>query len=400
MDIDNISILNLLPPNLAADKNIRMMAEAFDEVLRSIIAKIPDVEMIPNLILNRIVNETLIDLLAWQFHVDFYEPGLPIEIKRALVLKSLDWHYRKGTPSVIEEIVSTVFTRAKIQEWYEYGGRPYRFRIATEEQMPDAKAVQKLMRAINSVKNTRSILEVVTHLTDFIDEAIMGEIQETKGTLKLSDSFNYGVVKFNARVKHDGHTINDTEYKATKANGLIKFNGIHKHNYVLVPGTTAVLIPIRPRNAVYDKFMIKQKIGNYAEVFTAALKHAGAVKADGSHKFNRTGSISDSAVQVKANLEFHENIIFADNFELRMTDYFGEYFYKLQKFNGKFKHNGQIRTMARQEEFGYKIGIVGMTETLIAEDEIFIGIRHYSKHNGKYHANGKIKFNSGIMVPV
>ncbi|MDR0663709.1 MAG: phage tail protein I [Spirochaetaceae bacterium] len=178
MDLNNISILDLMPPNLAADNNIKLMAEAFDEVLRDIIKKIPDVDIISNLVLKQIVNETLIDILAWQFHVDFYDPGLPIEVKQELVLKSLDWHYRKGTPSVLGEIVSTVFTKAKVQEWYEYGGLPYRFRIATaEEQIPDAEAVKKLMRAINSVKNTRSFLDGLTYLADYIEEVITEEKQ-------------------------------------------------------------------------------------------------------------------------------------------------------------------------------------------------------------------------------
>jgi phage tail P2-like protein len=167
MDLSNISILNLMPPNLAKDHGIRMLAMAFDEVLREIISKIPDVAIIPNLVQKKIVDETLIDLLAWQFHVDFYEPDLPIEVKRDLVLKSLDWHFSKGTPSVVEEIVSTVFSKAKIEEWFEYGGLPYRFRVSTEDEILDTKTIKKLIRAINSVKNTRSFLDTLNQVINY-----------------------------------------------------------------------------------------------------------------------------------------------------------------------------------------------------------------------------------------
>ena len=161
MDLSNVSILNMMPPNLAADHNVKMMAEAFDETLRGIIKKIPNVAVIPNLVLNKIADEVLIDLLAWQFHVDFYDPKLPIEIKRELVLKSLDWHYRKGTPSVVEEIVSAAFKQAEVEEWHEYGGLPYRFRVTTDDPLLDQQVINEFIRAINSVKNTRSLLEAI-----------------------------------------------------------------------------------------------------------------------------------------------------------------------------------------------------------------------------------------------
>ena len=166
MELSNVSILNLMPPNLAADKNVRMAAEAFDEVLRNIIKKIPNVAVIPNLVLNNLVEEVLLDLLAWQFHVDFYEPGLSLDVKRDLVLKSLDWHFSKGTPTVVEEIVSTLFSKAKIEEWFEYEGLPYRFRVSTQDEILDTKTIAKLIRAINSVKNTRSFLDTLNQVID------------------------------------------------------------------------------------------------------------------------------------------------------------------------------------------------------------------------------------------
>jgi len=201
MDLGNISILNLMPPNLARDPGIIILAKAFDEVLRELISKIPDVAIIPNLVLGKIVDEMLLDLLAWQFHVDFYEPGLPIEVKRELVLKSLDWHYRKGTPSVVEEIVSTVFTKAKIEEWFDYGGLPYRFRVSTEDEVLDPKTLGKLIRAINSVKNTRSFLDILNQVFEYDTDVYFATGPElvTKeyiiaDDIPLEDATDYAVV--------------------------------------------------------------------------------------------------------------------------------------------------------------------------------------------------------------
>jgi phage tail P2-like protein len=185
MNLNEVSILNLLPPNLAEDKNVKMMAEAFDGVLRDIISKIPDVAFIPNLVLGNLVNETIIDLLAWQFHVDFYDPALPLHVKRNLVLKSLDWHTRKGTPSVVEEIVTTVFSDAKVEEWFEYGGLPYRFCITTEESLADQETYKKFLRAIKSAKNTRSLLDVINIIKQEYANAYCGAVIKGNGCIHV-----------------------------------------------------------------------------------------------------------------------------------------------------------------------------------------------------------------------
>ncbi|MDR0546154.1 MAG: phage tail protein I, partial [Dysgonamonadaceae bacterium] len=225
MDLSNISILNLMPPNLASDLNIKMAAEAFDEVLRDIIQKIPNVAVIPNLVLNKTVDAVLIDLLAWQFHVDFYDPKMPVEVRRDLVLKSLDWHFRKGTPSVVEEIVSTIFSKAEIQEWFDYGGLPYRFRIGTVEELPDEETRKNLRRAINSVKNTRSYLEQITSIIYFEDTVDISDYLVMAVYYNNLKDYYGNPLKFNGAAKFDGHTQNEWIYVKAKFNGKYKFDG-------------------------------------------------------------------------------------------------------------------------------------------------------------------------------
>ena len=204
MDLCNVSILNLLPPNIANDNNVKMMAKAFDKTLLDIIKKIPEVAIIPNLILGKIVNETLIDLLAWQFHVDFYTPDLPLEIKIGLVQKSLDWHMRKGTPATIKEVVTQIFAEAKMQEWYEYGGLPYRFRIAINEFIPN-KTQMEIVRAVNTVKNTRSYLDSLTSITEFTDEAHAAH-DNFQATMKMHRKYN-GEFRYDGSIKYDGGSV-------------------------------------------------------------------------------------------------------------------------------------------------------------------------------------------------
>ena len=262
MDLNNISILNIMPPNLAADRNVKMLAESFDEVLQKIISKIPDVGIIPNLVFNRIVNETLIDLLAWQFHVDFYEPNFPIEIKLELIKKSLDWHFRKGTPSVVEEIIETVFLKAIIQEWYEYGGYPYRFRIATDEQIPDEDTRNRLYRAINTVKNTRSFLDELTQLVYFIDETIVNEdCLMTLQTEFVDDLSKEGKIFHNGRILRDGKTIFSTELKVITffRNGkyIRNSSAFHAAIFQKCPASNIIMLPlVHGDSGMRDRFSL------------------------------------------------------------------------------------------------------------------------------------------------
>jgi hypothetical protein len=111
---------------------------------------------------------------------------------------------------------------------------------------------------------------------------------------EMSDTFRCGGLKFNGRAKHDGHTLNDTEYAALKANGTIKFDGSKKHRAELVPATSYVRIPIKARNGITDMLKIGINTGNYTEEYRTRLKHNGMAKADGRNKFNGISRISDS----------------------------------------------------------------------------------------------------------
>jgi phage tail P2-like protein len=270
VDLSDVSIIKLLPPNLARDKNVRMMCEAFDEELHRIIVDIPGIGIIPNLIRKQITDNLLLDLLAWQFHVDFYDPNMPVGVKRDLVLKSLDWHFRKGTPSVVEDIVSTVFFKAIVQEWFEYDGLPYRFRVATEESMPDTETRSNLIRAINSVKNTRSLFETFSQLVFLIDEVVMNEQHQMEMQTKtLVDNFSSaGRLCRNGRFRRDGTFVNtEIESCFIDRNGKYKRDEslIRGENYRRVPSKDVISLPFLRNTWERERFFITFDYGRYEE---------------------------------------------------------------------------------------------------------------------------------------
>ena len=156
-DLQSVSLLDILPPNLLADEQINATAQALDDELQKITTATKEALLLPRL---DELPEEVIDLLAWQWHVDFYEPSMSIETKRQLVRESIAWHRIKGTKAAVEKMVQTVFKGGVITEWFEYGGEPYHFRIdlLTAPNITQDDTA-RLFAVVNASKNVRSVLD-------------------------------------------------------------------------------------------------------------------------------------------------------------------------------------------------------------------------------------------------
>jgi len=108
------------------------------------------------------LNEQLIDYLAVQMHVDEYDDTENLDVKRQQVKQSFLLHRLKGTKYAVQKAVSTVYQSAKVEEWPEYSGEPYHFRVTgITAPMNEIKTINKLVRLVNAYKNTRSWLDYV-----------------------------------------------------------------------------------------------------------------------------------------------------------------------------------------------------------------------------------------------
>ena len=156
-DLQSVSLLDILPPNLLADKQIHAAARTLDDELQKITAATRNALLLPRL---DELSEEVIDLLAWQWHVDFYESSMSIETKRQLVRESIAWHRIKGTKAAVEKMARTVFKGGVVTEWFEYGGEPYHFRIdlLTAPNITQDDTA-RLLAVVNAAKNVRSVLD-------------------------------------------------------------------------------------------------------------------------------------------------------------------------------------------------------------------------------------------------
>lgn len=172
----SLQLLDILPSSISPDPQVAAICRALDPELQSVSRDIREA-----LILSRIdeLPEPVLDLLAWQLHVDFYEPTeLSIAKKRALVKGSIAWHRKKGTPWAVKKILEDLGVEARILEWYDIGTEPYTFAVEasydyanSEPFFINADTHKLLMRAIEITKPARAHLAYFTFVpTDEEDD--------------------------------------------------------------------------------------------------------------------------------------------------------------------------------------------------------------------------------------
>lgn len=161
--------LQLLPYSLKKDPVVVAMYEAVAIQLHEAyedartLVDIVNVDKLP---------EFMLDLIAYEKHVDFYDNDLSITQKRELIKSSISWHRKKGTRWAIERVVSIVYPNANVQEWFEYDGEKYRFKVEVDEPFIVSKDMKRLRAMIEATKNKRSWLEYIAiklPQTEFIE---------------------------------------------------------------------------------------------------------------------------------------------------------------------------------------------------------------------------------------
>lgn len=125
-DIYSVNFADYLPETLKRDPKMKALAAAVTEQMLGVSGEIDNV-----LIYSRIdeLPEELIDILAFDMHVDWYDYYYPIEIKRAVVKNSVKVHKKLGTKYAVETALRCVYKNVGISEWFEYGAKPYYFKI-------------------------------------------------------------------------------------------------------------------------------------------------------------------------------------------------------------------------------------------------------------------------------
>ncbi|MBR4904271.1 MAG: phage tail protein I [Selenomonadaceae bacterium] len=150
----NPSLINILPASLLDDKKFFAVAKALDNILAQLSEDSKQTVFLPRL---DELGGKVLDLLAWQLHVDNYEPlFLDDDTKRKLIRDSIQIHRTKGTACAVKTALADFDFISRIEEWFSFGGIPYTFRISVSSNFAAQDNFAAMLRTLRDTKNVRS----------------------------------------------------------------------------------------------------------------------------------------------------------------------------------------------------------------------------------------------------
>ena len=158
MKLSELKLMEFLPAWMRTDENARALAYAVQKQLERLISQF-DALVIYAAIDTQ--SDAILDELGWQFHVPEYSSSLPIEIKRALIETAILTHKQRGTVAAVERVVSDIFGDGWVEEWFNYDGEPYYFRVHTSNVSAGDQEAAYFESVVKSSQNVRSVLESV-----------------------------------------------------------------------------------------------------------------------------------------------------------------------------------------------------------------------------------------------
>ncbi len=161
VDLKNVDLLALQSRYMQGDITTQALCAALNPLLQALGALKDEVILYPRI---DELSGSVLDELAWGLHVDAYDALAGDGEKRSMIGNSFLIHKYKGTTFSVRKIVESVFGEAgKIEEWFQYSGEPYHFRVDVYCQNRGVTSEEQLraVQLVEAGKNLRSVLDGV-----------------------------------------------------------------------------------------------------------------------------------------------------------------------------------------------------------------------------------------------
>ena len=153
------NMLAAFPVALREDTSIAALADAVAGVLaerREEIDRLRIYSAVDQL------EEPLLDILAHDFKVDWWNPNYSLAEKRRTLKGSWQVHKTLGTKAAVVTAVAAVYPDAQVLEWFEYGGRPHYFKLLLGTH-PSTEEKRQILSAVEMVKRKSQWLDKLVY---------------------------------------------------------------------------------------------------------------------------------------------------------------------------------------------------------------------------------------------
>ena len=127
--------------------------------------------------------DDVLDYLAVDLHVRYYNQNYDIEKKRNLIKSAFMVGMMDGTKYAVDSVLQTAFGEGESTEWFDYGGEPGHFRI---DLNMDTYEIGDLMEAITTVKRMSAHLDRIALITKAEHNIYFGTILVCTGRVTIS----------------------------------------------------------------------------------------------------------------------------------------------------------------------------------------------------------------------
>lgn len=187
MKLSDIEFIKLIPQFMRNDAAVRGLAAGIDSIIPQLAAEI---EKLSTWDCIEKLSAKELDELAWELNIPWYDTGAPIEVKRNLILDSDNVYKKLGTKWAVEKVINTYFGDGYVEEWFQYGGEPGRFRIYSTNPTLNEAQFSEFLHLLNKVKRASAKLDGV-----FI--SLTGQMELCMGTALHeigAEQYNIGAV--------------------------------------------------------------------------------------------------------------------------------------------------------------------------------------------------------------
>lgn len=153
---DEDTLYMSLPPNLQ-NKDTRSLSVAFAKQMKKYLAYADRLNVWGNI--DHLEPEHY-DVFAACIAAPYYRSDFPDDKKLKLIKQNYSVRRSAGTQTAIDALLENVFDDARYIPWYEYGGKPYHFKVLLFDVLKENN-IELMSNAMKKVKAARSIMDAV-----------------------------------------------------------------------------------------------------------------------------------------------------------------------------------------------------------------------------------------------